>query len=58
MEDKALLTLGLPVQSDGEVTHLKSPASSKSPELVGSKCARSWVKKASRSYLFSAPDGA
>ena len=43
--DKALLTLGLPVQSDGEVTQLKSPASGTSPELVGSKCARSWVKK-------------
>ena len=58
MKDRDLLKLGGPVQSDGEVTHLKSHANNISFELAGSKYARSWLKKVSRCCLFSALDGA
>jgi len=36
--------LGEPVDSDGEITQLKSPASNISPWNVGSRYARSWRK--------------
>ena len=58
MDDEALLKLGVPVQSDGDVTQLKSPAINMSLEFAGSRYARSWAKKVSCSCLFSSPDGA
>jgi len=54
VEARSLLSSGVPLQSDGEVTPLKSPASNTSLGPVGSKYARSCLKKFSRSWSFSA----